>query len=952
MPKRRLRTSRALPGIGCSMLTVAVFGAQLALAGSPDGIDLTLTQSPPSVTLQWTGGTPTYRVYRSTAAPGVMDAANAVADTNANVYVDDPPAGRIHFYVVTAQCPAGTVSCGSTCVDTSIDSLNCGACWVACGTGASCVAGLCTCSGACANQPPVADAGADPSPLVDVDTDGAELVDLDGSASRDPDGGIVRYEWRKATSILAGGPDSTARVYLAVGSHTVTLTVTDDQGATDVDEVVIRISPGSSSDHPKLILRGSSFQAMRDRAATEPWASMMADAIATSDAGYVPGGDNSEIARNLTRFSSASALAYILDGASARVYAVRARDAILDHVDELTFGTDWGTVVPPAHALFNLTLALDVVYNHLTAAEVAACETKMEAKIAQVWTGDWSSAGLGAIGTWNVYTGAGTVPDDAYYDSLMSGLSLDGVFLGGKCYGWARWNGGNRYVKNMYMDVLEFTGVDGRYYDNPRIIGLYEWLYGHGEAVFGGPIPFGDCAIQPERGGAYDEPPLYRAEKFGRTAGRYAAVGLPAEIRGNLLSYVVPDGPLPPAAYATSKIYPDGGGFFMEAVASPAARPAAMGGILWNAMGYEGHSHYDVNAVAIAGYNEYLLVNSGYSGWGSGLPGYSWSWIHDDERSGNTLRTSSRHASKAGGGVVEGFTDTLFDYACGDDGPALPDDVHLRNLVFVHADVSSRPYFVLFDEVYADGGERILMNLHPNTLATTGIQTVVSGTEYTATINAVALEPNRAKLTVFYATPPGVVRHLNGGVATWSAPNGGFEGKYLESEYTAPAGGEKNVVTVLFPHDVDHVKAAMTRLSVTGSGGARIDHGSGVVDHAFESTGAAPVTYGGNTFTGRALLYREAAGGANVFYFVRKGTSFSTSVGPPAGFSSVGAVSVYLRGTRGRIVSPGTTVRFTYPQISGVKLDGSTVGVVGSGPDWVEVHVPGGTHGVELLTGG
>lgn len=799
------------PRVVCSIISAVALCAPLALAASTDGIDLTLTPSLPSIVLQWTGDSSPYRVYRSTVASTVTDASHEIALTEANSYVDSPPAGSIHFYAVTEAFPAGT-------------------------------------------------------------------------------------------------------------------------------------------EHPKLIIRGSSFQAMRDRAAMEPWTSMKADAIATSDSGYLPGGNNYEIAQNLTRFSSASALAYILDESNARPYAARVRDAILIHLDTLVFGASWETVVPPAHALFNLTLALDVAYDHLTADEVAACESKMQEKVDEVWTGGWSSAGLGAVGTWNVYTGAVTTPDDEYYDSLVSSLSLDGVFYGGRCYAWARWTGASRYVKNMYMDVLEFTGVDRRYYDNPRIIGLYEWLYGHSDAVFGGPTTFGDCAIQTGRDEAYDEPPLYRAEKFGYTAGQYAAASLPEQFGGNLLSYVVPDGPLPPATYATSKIYPDGGGFFLEAMPSRAARSTAMGGGLWNAMGEEAHSHYDVNAIALAGYNEYLLVNSGYSGWENGPPGYPWSWIHDDERSGNTLRTSSRHASKAGGGVVEGFTDTLFDYASGDDGPALPDDVHLRNFVFVHSDVSTNAYFVLFDEVYADSGEPILMNLHPNTLATTGIQTLVGGTEYTATIDAVALVPGRAKLTVFYATPPHVVRQLNGGVATWGAPDGGFEGKYLESEYVAPANGETNIVTILFPHDVEHAKAEMTRLSVAGSSGAVIDHGSGVLDHAFESTGAAPLTHDGDTFTGRALLCRKGSTGANVFYFVRKGTSFSTTNGPPLGFSSVGRVSLYMRGTRGHIVSPGTTVRFTYPQVSRVTLDGSHVSNIAWGANWVEVDVPGGTHRVELWT--
>ena len=796
------------PHIACLVMAVVAICAPPSLSESSDGIDLTLTNTPPSVTLQWTGGSPPYHVYRSTVASTATDIPHEIANTGVNSYVDSPPAGGIQFYVVAAP-------------------------------------------------------------------------------------------------------------------------------------------------HPKLIIRESSFQAMRDRAALEPWSSMMADAIATSNAGYVPGGNNFEIARNLTRFASASALAYVLDETNARLYATRVRDAILDHLGTLTFGSnDWGTVVPPAHALFNLTLALDVVYNHLTPAEVAACESEMQDKVNDVWTGDWESAGLGAIGTWDVYTGARTTPDDGYYSSLMDGLSQDGVFYGGRCYAWARWTAASRYVKNMYMDVLEFTGVDRRYYNNPRIIGLYEWLYGQSDAVFGAPISFGDCAIEPYRGHTYDEPPLYRAEKFGSTVGQYAATDLPAQISGNLLSYVLPDGPLPPAVYATSKIYPDGGGFFLEAMPSQAARSTAMGGVLWNTMGYEGHSHYEVNAIALAGYNEYLLVNSGYAGWDSGPPGYSWSWIHDDERSGNTLRTNSRHATKTGGGVVEGFTDTLFDYASGDDGPALPSDVHLRNFVFVHSDDSSNAYFVLFDEVYADSGERIWMNLHPNTLATTGIQTNVNKTEYTATIDAVAVEPDRVKLTLFYATPPDAVRRLDGGVATWEAPGGGFEGEYLESEYTAPGSGEKNLVAILFPHDSEHPKAEMTRLLVAGSSGATIDHGAGVMDYAFESTGAGPLTHDGNTFTGRALLCRKGSNDANVFYFVRKGTSFSTTDGPPVGFVSAEDVSVYVRGTGGSIVSPGTSVRFTYPAISGVALDGSAVSNIDSGTNWVEVNVPSGTHNVELLTDG
>ena len=230
----------------------------------------------------------------------------------------------------------------------------------------------------------------------------------------------------------------------------------------------------------------------------------------------------------------------------------------------------------------------------------------------------------------------------------------------------------------------------------------------------------------------------------------------------------------------------------------------------------------------------------------------------------------------------------------------------------------------------------ILSNLHPNTLATTGIQTVVPGTEYTASIDGIAVAPGLAKLTVFYATPPSVVRQLNGGIATSEAAGGGFTGKYLESEYVTPASGPENLVTILFPHDLAHPKATMSRLSVSGGSGATVDHGLGIVDTAIESNGTAPVTQGGDTFTGKALLCRVGSDGANVFYFVRSGTSFSTTNGPPVGFSSVAPVSLHLRDTQGHIVSTGTRVRFTHPLITGVLLDGS--------PSPTSMPAPGGSR--------
>jgi hypothetical protein len=97
---------------------------------------------------------------------------------------------------------------------------------------------------AAAVVPPTADAGADQS-LTDSDRDGLESVSMDGAASSDSDGSIVSYSWRDRANEIAAGPSPS--VDLAVGVHTITLVVTDDDGASDTDEVVITVEAGPNT---------------------------------------------------------------------------------------------------------------------------------------------------------------------------------------------------------------------------------------------------------------------------------------------------------------------------------------------------------------------------------------------------------------------------------------------------------------------------------------------------------------------------------------------------------------------------------------------------------------------------------------------------------------------------------------------------------------------------------
>jgi hypothetical protein len=87
---------------------------------------------------------------------------------------------------------------------------------------------------------PVADAGVDVN-ITDADDSGAESVTLDGSASFDPNGSIIDWSWSDSGGLLGTG--ETLPVSFLVGSHTVTLTVEDDEANQDTDTVQITVNP-------------------------------------------------------------------------------------------------------------------------------------------------------------------------------------------------------------------------------------------------------------------------------------------------------------------------------------------------------------------------------------------------------------------------------------------------------------------------------------------------------------------------------------------------------------------------------------------------------------------------------------------------------------------------------------------------------------------------------------
>jgi hypothetical protein len=90
---------------------------------------------------------------------------------------------------------------------------------------------------ACENHPPVANAGPDQS--LECTSPAGAMVSLDGTGSSDPDGDPLSFDWMGAFGSASG---ATPSVPLAMGSHSIDLTVADPAGLTASDGVDVAVS--------------------------------------------------------------------------------------------------------------------------------------------------------------------------------------------------------------------------------------------------------------------------------------------------------------------------------------------------------------------------------------------------------------------------------------------------------------------------------------------------------------------------------------------------------------------------------------------------------------------------------------------------------------------------------------------------------------------------------------
>jgi hypothetical protein len=93
-----------------------------------------------------------------------------------------------------------------------------------------------------ANQAPSVDAGADQTII------SGETVTLNAIAN-DPDGTVVKYEWKEGGVVKSNDPVLTLK-NLSTGTHIFTITVTDDKGATASDTVVVTVTAPAINQTP------------------------------------------------------------------------------------------------------------------------------------------------------------------------------------------------------------------------------------------------------------------------------------------------------------------------------------------------------------------------------------------------------------------------------------------------------------------------------------------------------------------------------------------------------------------------------------------------------------------------------------------------------------------------------------------------------------------------------
>ena len=676
----------------------------------------------------------------------------------------------------------------------------------------------------------------------------------------------------------------------------------------------------------------------------------------------------------------ANALAYILDPANKAHYLKAIKAKFETRIRTIEIGTGAATSSVRSHELFYALLALDVIRYDLDESVRTQYESWLEAKIMALVIGKWDPHGWAMRMLYYKYMGNDTEFQKAKteFDIGLSEhyMPNDGVSPAGNGYCVQRWNSIERTVKNTTPDIMEYMGYHD-YYTNPGIVGLKEFMYGYATAPFGRILLYGDSRnteVQKpwdiEDGNIILSPHIVSAARFSPEAYKYAMWVLKegarvsqGVLKGHLANYIIMAGtaaknnPLEfntdDAELAPSRLFKN--------YAALKSKDQSTNGLYMSMLNLTGnteyHTHYETNALALAGYGEILMRNAGYDGPNAdatvnGVTA-TFNFMHSNSEAANTLMIGGkRHSSKIGEGITEGLLGEGIEYFRGASSKAIA-GTHFRDVVFVQPSNDVNGYYVVMDHVKTDKAEdEVNVIWHPNSAV---LNTVTNETAYFSEIKIEQgnvgprlYSDNKATLTTFLGTTPTSVEIKK--TANQDRSGYAFASDYMYANYKT-TNKQADILTILFPGDKTHNPGDLKRINPGQYSGVEVTQNQ-VVDVALISNGTTNGKHGLESFQGENILYRKVAG-AFISYFV-KGKSLTSSQNKKIGFQSEDAVTLYInmehaKQMSGKIVSKGTHVTFYGSDIHAVKLDGKILDIEYLNRNSAKVAIPEGTFKLEIL---
>ncbi len=575
-----------------------------------------------------------------------------------------------------------------------------------------------------------------------------------------------------------------------------------------------------------------------------------------------------------------------------------------------------------------------------------------------------------------------------YKDHWRDHITEDGCYREFGGYAMARAGDPSRYNKGVFHDVIVYAGIDPTWYSDPKMSKFYEWLGGYALMPNRYNWPLGD--------GSYAPFTATYASPFDR-AGNFSTLGLAyGEWQQN--------GAIPPAklfsylarARATgtataleppSRIFNNGAAYLRQKDGGTQSLAAVLTNQKFTTVPNLGHLHRNTNSLSIAGFGEILLRGPGYNGYAAAATdpnnfGFDFSYLNNHAISQNVAlfnysignyqnpSFTNDHRAKHGGYGVQGLLSDSLDYATGDSGlltdanRTINNGRHIRHTVAIYPQDGINGYVYAMDELEGNSSATTgQLAWHPYSDTITFNSDNSSNDRYEWQIRQKANTTDQLYLSIFMPTAPNSKTQYDGLFADdiQGSASTSFVGKYIFNGYTLNSTTKKkNVLTMFFPRKSALAVPAMERIAASGTGtaaqAAAFAFAGGVTDFAIESDGTGERTITSSAYDpagaaarGKAVIYRKIATENSTdlaFYFVAKGRSFkNTPTGHTHGFTSDADVDLHVRGAKGTIVSPGTSVTFHHPGIFTVKLDGTTLVPLQSGNGFSQVSIPAGTHG-------